>query len=287
MPILSLTFVLIAAALHTGWNLILKGAADRQLVGWWAMLVGALIFSPIVVVAWPLPSAVWPLLLVSAAVEVAYMLLLSHAYQHGDFSLIYPISRGTAPAFLTLWSVTLLGDRLSPGGAIGLAMLLGGLVLIGVGHWWQQRHTGQIRWAGIGLALGVALMISIYSAIDAAAVRIAQPAAYNALVFAATALLQAPVMLSRYGGRAAVASLRSSWRRIVPIGVLMLATYMLVLIAYASTTASYVGAVREVSIVLAALVGWRWLGEGFGKLRMLGALMTFGGVLTIALLGHA
>lgn len=287
MSPLSLALVLVAAALHTGWNLILKGAPDRQLVGWWAMLVGALAFSPIIALAWPLPGAVWPLLLASAAVEVAYMLLLSHAYQHGDFSLVYPIARGTAPAFLTVWSVLLLGDQMSPGGALGLGILLCGLVLIGVGHWWPQRHTGQIRWAGIGLSIGVALMISIYSAIDAAAVRIADPIAYNALVFAATGLLQAPVMLSRYGGRAAVASLRGSWRRIVPIGVLMLSTYMLVLIAYASTTASYVGAVREISIVLAALVGWRWLGEELGKLRMLGVALTFAGVLAIAMLGSA
>jgi drug/metabolite transporter (DMT)-like permease len=64
----------------------------------------------------------------------------------------------------------------------------------------------------------------------------------------------------------------------------MLSTYMLVLFAYSTTTASYVGAIREISIVIAALVGWRWLGEGLGKLRLLGVCITFCGVLAIALL---
>ncbi|GEM_PF-1940682 len=78
-------------------------------------------------------------------------------------------------------------------------------------------------------------------------------------------------------------ALTKQWRVIVSIGVLMLATYMLVLQAYAISTVSYVGAIREISIVLAAMAGWRWLGEGFGRLRMAGAV-TFCGVLAIATL---
>jgi drug/metabolite transporter (DMT)-like permease len=284
MTPLALTLVLVAACLHTGWNIILKRAENRQFVGWWAMLVGALIFSPLIVMAWPLPVAIWPYLFASAIVEAAYMLLLSKSYEQADFSLVYPIARGTAPALLTLWSILFLGDQLSSGGIVGLALILAGLVTIGVGHWWAQRGQGAIRWSNIGLPVSVALAISIYSAIDAAAVRIANPAAYNALVFVATWLTQAPIMFIRYGTRPAVLTLQNEWRRIVPIGILMLATYMLVLTAYASSTASYVGAVREISIVLAAIVGWRWLGEGFGRLRILGACLTFCGIVAIAIL---
>jgi drug/metabolite transporter (DMT)-like permease len=280
----SLVLVLVAACLHTGWNILLKRAENRQFVGWWAMLVGAMLFSPLIVIAWPLPPAVWPYLIASAIVEAAYMLLLSKAYSQADFSLVYPIARGTAPALLTLWSILFLGDQLSAGGILGLSLILAGLIAIGVGHWWAQRSQATVQWVGIALALSVALTISVYSAIDAAAVRIADPLAYNALVFAATWLTQAPIMLIRYGIRPAVAAMQHEWRRIVPIGVLMLATYMLVLVAYATSTASYVGAIREISIVLAALVGWRWLGEGFGRLRMLGACLTFCGIVAIAML---
>jgi drug/metabolite transporter (DMT)-like permease len=248
------------------------------------MLIGAILFIPLIVAAWPLPINIWPYLAASAVVEAAYMLLLSKAYGHGDFSLVYPIARGTAPALLAIWSYLFLGDRLSAGGLFGLMLLLGGLIVIGIGHWWSQRSQKQVHWSGIGLALGVALTISMYSTIDAAAVRIADPLAYNALVFGATWLAQAPVMFARYGTKPAFEALRSERWRIIPIGVLMLSTYMLVLFAYSTTTASYVGAIREISIVIAALVGWRWLGEGLGKLRLLGACITFCGVLAIALL---
>jgi drug/metabolite transporter (DMT)-like permease len=284
MTPLALAFVLFAACLHTGWNLILKGSQHKQHVGWWAMLVGALIFSPMIIVAWPLPIAIWPYLLASAIAEVAYMLLLSSAYGHGDFSLIYPIARGTAPAWLTLWSVLFLGDQISPGGMVGFVLILAGLVVIGIGQWHTQAGNLGANWKAIGLALGVAFAISIYSAIDAAAVRIANPAAYNALVFAATWLAQAPLMLVRYGAQPAIRAFQLEWRRILPIGILMLATYGLVLAAYATSTASYVGAIREVSIVIAAFVGWRWLGEGFGPLRIVGACLTFAGIVAIAIL---
>lgn len=281
MSALALGMVLMAAVLHTSWNMLLKRSADRQIVSWWAMLVGALIFAPLIILSWPLPAAIWPYAIASAIVEVGYMLLLSHAYQHGDFSLVYPVARGSAPALLTLWSFLFLHERPSIGGLFGLALLICGLAAIGLGHWWSMRPA-RVGWGGIGLALGVAVMISIYSAIDAAGVRIAPPAAYNALVFGLTGLIQAPFMIMRYGTQATLGSLQRQWRTIIVIGVLMLATYMLVLQAYSTSTASYVGAIREISIVLAAIAAWRWLGEGFGRLRMAGVILTFCGVLAIA-----
>ncbi|GAB4122615.1 MAG: DMT family transporter [Roseiflexaceae bacterium] len=287
MTLTALALVLIAAVLHTAWNLILKQAQERAVVGWWAMLIGSLIFAPLIAVAWPLPAVIWPYIVVSACVEAAYMLLLSRAYQHGDFSLVYPIARGSAPIFLAIWSVLFLHDPPALGGVLGILLLIAGLAAIGIGQLRNRAAGTPIGGAAIALAVGVAFTISIYSAIDAAAVRLADPLAYNALVFAATALAQAPFVLIGKGkgiGQA-VAVLRMEWCRAVPIGVLMLATYGLVLIAYAQSTASYVGAIRELSIVLAAIAGWRWLGEGFGKLRMLGAALTFCGVLAIAALG--
>lgn len=286
MTVTSLAMVILAAFLHTAWNLLLKRASDRQLVSWWAMFVGAVLFAPFVILAWPLPPAVWPYLLASAVVETAYMMLLSHAYQHGDFSLVYPIARGSAPALLAVWAALFLGDRPGPGGLLGLALLLIGLAVIGAGHWWSRRNAARVGWSGVLLALGVATMISIYSAIDAAGVRLTDPSAYNALMFALTWLAMTPATLVRSGLRPALRVLRRSWRSIVAIGALMLATYALVLEAYAVSTVSYVGAVREISIVLAAAAGWRWLGEGFGRLRMAGALLTFCGVLAIATLGR-
>jgi len=131
----------------------------------------------------------------------------------------------------------------------------------------------------------VACCISIYSVIDGAAVKIAPPIPYTVAVIGASALMMTPAVLARYGRQAVVAEWRANWARIVLVGILTLVTYALVLQAYALGRVSYAGAVREISVVFAALVGWRWLGEGFGGWRVAGALLIFVGILVIAIAG--
>jgi drug/metabolite transporter (DMT)-like permease len=99
-------------------------------------------------------------------------------------------------------------------------------------------------------------------------------------------VLVTPAVLARYGYHSAVAVWRAHWKGIVGVGLLMLLTYMLVLQAYAVARVSYVGALREVSIVFAALAGWLWLKEGFGAVRSIGAALIFGGMLIIAVAGE-
>jgi drug/metabolite transporter (DMT)-like permease len=297
----ALALLILAAALHTGWNLLVKRAREKQIFTWWAMIVGTACFAPLLVVSAPLPVAVWPYVLTSALVETIYYLALLRAYSIGDFSLVYPLARGAAPAFLALWAALFLGERPHAGGMAGLALLLVGLLLVGgaarraaqrqrelalsigpAGAAARPRAT-LLAFAGSGTAaaLLVACCISIYSVIDGAAVRIAPPIPYTVVVIGASALMMTPAVLARYGRQAVLAEWRLNWPRIVLVGVLTLVTYALVLQAYALGRVSYAGAVREISVVFAALVGWRWLGEGFGGWRVAGALLNFDGFLVI------
>ncbi|MFM8322863.1 MAG: EamA family transporter, partial [Chloroflexota bacterium] len=246
-----------------------------------------------------LPPAVLPLLLLSALVETAYTALLVSAYAVGDFSLVYPLARGAAPALLALWSWLFLGERITSGGAAGLGVLLGGLLITGSSGWLSQPRQAPAANAagepagrllrrapgGSGLALLVALMISIYSALDGAAVRHAPPSRYSLLVLALTGLLYFPLALRRCGAPALWSTARRRWRRIALVGLLNLGAYTLVLNAYAIAPLSYGGAVREVSVVIGALAGWKLLGEPLGRRRVLGAAVIFAGVLLIAAAG--
>jgi drug/metabolite transporter (DMT)-like permease len=218
-------------------------------------------------------------------VEAVYYLTLTRAYMQGDFSLVYPVARGVAPALLAVWAMLFLGERPRPAGVVGLAFVLGGLLVVGGGQWRSQlkgvfRHSG-----GVGPALSTALCISIYSVIDGAAVHVMAPAPYTVLVFGLTSLCVAPLVLRQYGYHGVVTVWRTAWLRIFVVGILTLLTYMLVLQAYAIAHVSYVGALREVSIVFAALAGWRWLGESFGAVRTIGAIVIFCGILVIATVG--
>ena len=285
MPPIALVLLLVAAVLHAGWNLFVKRAREKQVFTWWGLVVGSICFAPLLLLSQSFPLRVWPYVIFSALVEGAYYIVLTRAYEHGDFSLVYPMARGAAPAFLVIWAVLFLGERPRIAGFVGLALIVLGLVIVGGNTWWSLRKTTVLSGSGIGLALGVALCISIYSAIDGAAVRIVAPLPYTVLVISLSTVFITPVILVRYGGRAAAAEWRTNWFRIVIVGILMLLSYMLVLQTYAIAHVSYAGAIREISVVFAAFIGWRWLGEGFGLLRLLGASVIFVGILVIAIAG--
>jgi drug/metabolite transporter (DMT)-like permease len=285
MPLSALALVITAAALHAGWNLIVKGAGQRQVFAGWAVAVGGLVCLPLLALGAPVPAAVWPYAVASGLVEAAYFVLLIRAYERGDFSLVYPVARGSAPALLALWGVILLGERPRPAGIIGLAFLLLGLVVVGGGRLLSRRAGITVGGGGVATALGVALCISVYSAIDGAAVRLAPAPSYLALIMVLTAAFAAPLIFARRGLRDAVACWRAQYGRIILVGVLSPVAYLLVLRAYAISGVAYAGALREVSIVLAALAGWLLLKEPFGAVRVAGSCLIFAGILVIAVAG--
>jgi len=284
MPVTALAFILAAAAMHAAWNLIVKQVGERQIVTWWALVVGSLINLPLLVGA-SIPARVWPYAIASAAVEAAYFLLLIRAYQNGDFSEVYPLARGAAPALIALWAMLFLGERPQAAGVLGLALLLIGLVTVGAGRLFGGRRAVKLDAPLMATVLAVALCISVYSAIDAGAVRLMRSAAYNVLVLGLTGLLIAPLVIGRHGVRSILSEGRRYAVRIVAIGVLLLLAYMLVLEAYSMARASYVGALREVSVVIAAIAGWRLLDERFGRARTAGAVLIFCGIAVVALAG--
>ena len=281
MSATALVLLVAAGALHAAWNLLVKPVPQPLLVLWLAWLAGGLLFLP-VLLAQPVPRAMWGFVLASAAVEALYGLLLARAYALADFSQVYPLARGAAPALLAVWAGFALHQVPSAAGVAGIALVVLGLVPVGAGEtWWRWRGPG-FRPRAVLAALGVALCISVYSLIDGVAVRRTSPLPYTvAIILGATALL-APPVLARHGGRAALATLRAHAGRVVAAGALMMVAYGLVLTAYAVAPLAYAGAVREVGVVFAALAGWLWLGERFGGRRLAGAIAVFGGILVLA-----
>lgn len=285
MPLSAFALVITAAALHAGWNLLVKGSVKKQVFTGWAVAVGGLVCLPLLALGTPVPSNAWLYAAASGMVEAAYIILLVRAYERADFSLVYPLARGAAPALLALWGATLLGERLRPAGIMGLALLLVGLVLVGGGRLWKRGAAATVGGGGVAAALCVALCISVYSAIDGAAVRFAPPSSYLALIMVLTAAFATPLIFARCGLREAFICLREQSPRIILVGVLSPVAYLLVLSAYAISGVSYAGALREVSVVFAALAGWRLLNEPFGVVRVAGSCLICAGIMVIAVAG--
>jgi len=271
--------------MHTTWNLLVKRAKEKQVFIWCSLIAGVIIFSPLIFTSSLFIVSIWPYLLSSAFVEAIYYITLIRAYENGDFSLVYPMARGAAPAFLLIWATLFLGERPRLFGLVGIALLVFGLIIVGGKTWWSLRKTTGFSKSTLALALGVACCISVYTAIDGAAVHHVSPLPYTVLVIALTVLFITPAVVMRYGNTAIVDELRTNWIRITLVGLFTLLAYILALKAYTLARVSYAGSVREISVVFAAFVGWRWLGESFGVIRLIGAMFIFASILVIAFAG--
>lgn len=283
MTLFVLSLLFASAVLHAGWNLLLKGSEEKLLATWLSLLVGAVLFLPALPFIAPLAPGAWPYVAASSLLEVAYFLALTAAYRSGDFTVVYPLARGAVPALLACWSVLFLGERLSLGGVVGLAVLVAGLLCVGGAA--LVRREGPPQVGAIAWSLAVALILSVLIAVDGKAVKLTPPFSFTLMVFWIAPLLAAPFMVRVKGGAAIARVWKKERLRILAIGPLSLASYALALLAYSQSQLSYAGAIREVGIVLGALAGWRFLGESLGPWKLAGALLTFVGILVIALAG--
>ncbi|MBI2757327.1 MAG: EamA family transporter [Chloroflexi bacterium] len=283
MPLAAIGLLFVSAVLHTTWNLLLKQAGEKYVAIWWGMLIGSSLFLPVLFFTGLPAWEIWRLLLISVVFEIVYYIALSAAYNDADFSLVYPMARGSAPAMIAVWSVLFLREKLTTGGMIGLVIIILGLLVVGGGRLFQKYNQPHLR--GILLALLIAFSISIYSTIDGAAVKQTAPFPYAVLILFIAPALMTPFVIRRYGWTMLKDELVTHRLRLIVIGMLSISAYLLALWAYSLAKVSYSGAVREVSVVMGAFAGWQFLGEKLGGLRVLGAAIIFSGILVIAIFG--
>jgi drug/metabolite transporter (DMT)-like permease len=284
MSPLALLLLIVAAFLHAGWNLLLKQADEKHLASWWAMLMAAGIMLPALFFTGLPARSTWLLVVLSALLEMIYFITLASGYTIADYSLIYPLGRGAAPAFTTVWSILFLHERPTVGGWLGLGTIIAGLLVVG-GSAWLTHLDQRPSLKGVLLALFVALTISIYTVIDGAAMKLTAPFPYIVMVFFLMPVFSAPLVFKRYGWTVMKAAWRKGYLRLLGIGLISLLAYLLVLAAYAISPVSYSGAIREVSVVVAAFAGWKFLHERLGGVRLAGAGIIFAGILVIVLFG--
>lgn len=284
MPILAIVLLLSGAILHTAWNLILKQSKDKYIASWW-MVVTSGVIALVTLLFTGLPvREMWKFAVFSILVEAAYFITLSYAYHDNEFSLIYPIARGAAPGFLALWSFLLLDEKPTTGGLLGLGFIIAGLLIIGISTLARASIT-RIHFRGVAVAVFLALLISIYSAIDGAAVKVGHAAAYVMTMFTLVPIPITPFIIRQYGWPRLWQEFKDQGLRLPLMGILGVSAYFLAVLAYSIAPLSYAGAVREVSVVFGAFAGWWFLKERMGRTRIIGALVIFAGILVIAAFG--
>lgn len=284
MPILAILLLLSGAVLHTAWNLILKQSRDKYIASWWMVVTGGIIALFTLLFTGLPVREMWKFAVFSILAEALYFITLSYAYHDNEFSLIYPIARGAAPAFLALWSFLFLGEKPTGGGLLGLGLIISGLLIIGISTLARANVT-RLHFKGVAVAVFLAMLISIYSAIDGAAVKNGHAVAYVMTMFTLVPIPISPFIVRQYGWRRLWQEFREQGFRLLLTGVLGVVAYMLAVLAYSLAPLSYSGAIREVSVVFGAIAGWWFLKERLGAMRVLGAIVIFGGILVIAYFG--
>jgi len=284
MPILAVLLLLTSAFLHALWNLLLKRSQEKySAMGWQVLISGIFAFLLLIFTGFP-PRSMWLFALISMSLEALYFILLSSAYSDNDFSLVYPIARGTAPAFLMLWSILFLRENPTAGGILGISMVVGGMIIIGATSLIQSRGS-RLHIKGVLTALAVALIISLYTLIDGTAVKNGPPLPYALTMFMLVPILTTTYNVRRFGWKHFAAGWNGPRIPLILAAVLGVVAYLLALIAYTFAPLSYSGAIREVSVVIGAFLGWQLLGEKMGGTRVLGSIVIFAGILVIAIFG--
>lgn len=274
--LLATVLALTAAVMHAGWNLVAKRAeGDRYLVLWAQFFAAGLLTLPLLIgyqLIWGIPWQGYMWAAISGCVHVPYMWLLARAYNLGDFSVSYPVARGGGAAFAAIGGVVALNDHLSPLAIVGIGIVVCGLILLAYG-----AHG-----VALGLALLAAVSIGLYSTIDGKGARSTpQVIGFVLATMCAGGITNTTFALIIRRPADMAAMFVANWRRAFVTGLASVVTYGMVLVAFTYAPIGYVTALRESSVVLAALAGWRLLGEGDHRRRLTAAVVVFSGLVVL------
>jgi len=285
MTAFALTLILVAAVVHASWNYFLKRSGGGTVFVWLFASLSALIYAPLAaaIIWWQKPVFGWihfGLMFASAVLHTAYYMLLDRGYRSGDLSIVYPIARGSAPLITVLCAVLFLQEHPSPVAVAG-ALLIGGGAVALTGDPRKLRQSGNLH--AVGFALLTGCMIASYTLVDKVAVwaYLIPPLVQDWATNLGRVFLMTPMALRQKD------EIGPTWRRakkeIVAVAVLCPLSYILVLTAMVFTPVSYVAPAREISILVAALMGTHLLAEADGRRRLIAAGSMVAGIVCLTL----
>jgi drug/metabolite transporter (DMT)-like permease len=276
MPLEVTLAVLGAALAHAIWNAMIKSSRDVLLDMTLVVFFAGLVTAPFLLAVPLPPAAAWPYIAASMVLHLGYYVALVGAYRAGDLSHGYPIMRGVAPLIVSVCALAWLGEAPTPTVWAGILLICGGVLSLGfVGFRWAESRVS------LGWALANAVIIAAYTLVDAAGVRASGRAeVYVVWLFTLDALPFS--LLIFFMKRKELVSYASRfWLRGLVGGGLSAAAYGIVLWAMTRAPVAAVAALRETSVIFAALIGVWLLKEGHVARRVAGAVIVAAGVVAL------
>jgi drug/metabolite transporter (DMT)-like permease len=246
-------------------------------------ITAAAIALPALLVVGLPARASWPYVATSLVLHIGYYIALTGAYKHGELGLTYPIMRGFAPLLVALASGSLIGETLSAAEWIGVVGITAGVALVGLAHPGRALHHGK----ALAFAFANAGIIAAYTIVDGLGVRASGDALRYAMLLFVLDGFAYPLLVWRQrsaGERSDIVRyVRGRWRLAALGGGASIASYSIALWAMGRAPVAAVAALRETSVLFAALLGTWLLKERFGAQRALGTAVIVAGVMALRL----
>jgi uncharacterized membrane protein len=216
----------------------------------------------------------WPFILATGIIHAVYFFALAKAYEYGDISVVYPISRGSGIAGTAIIAYLLLQEKISSVGTVGILLISLGTLLLGLTNIRQKR--------GIFFSLLVAVMIIGYSIVDKLGVGIMHPLGYIFGLVLLTTIFLAPYILINKQ-QELLSAMKNMKKYSLIIGLGSGGTYLIILFVFQIVQVSYVVAARELAVAIGALLGFIFLQEQFSAQKLLGIMGIVIGMILIKL----
>jgi phosphonate utilization associated putative membrane protein len=279
--------VLVGALLHAGWNALVKSSGDKPLDTALVHFLGAWVALPLLCWVGLPTTAGLPFIAASLVIHIAYYIALAGAYQHGDLGLTYPIMRGFAPLLVALASGFVIGETPSAAAWIGIVGITLGVSLVGLAHPGAALHHRK----ALAYAFANAGIIALYTIVDGLGVRSevaqgGQALRYVMLLFVLDGIAYPTLVWLRRdaaGRRQILVYARARWPLATLGGSASIGSYAIALWAMTQAPVASVAALRETSVLFAAVLGSRLLKEKFGLQRALGTAVIVAGVMALRL----
>lgn len=284
---LALALIVAAAFAHATWNLAAKRSGGGLPFVWLTGLLSFAFYVPACALyaqAWPVtfPPGSVAVIVGSGLIKTAYALLLQRGYRHGDFSLVYPLARGTGPLLSTCAAIAIFGERPTALALAGGALIVASVFFLTGGSRLLHADRAHLR-QGLLYGFCCGCCIAGYTVWDQRAVSHLglAPPFYDFGTQLVMCVVLAPFALGRRG------EVVSAWRdhrgKALTVAFLAPLAYVLVLFAMRTTPVSYIAPAREISILIGAFFGAKFLKESDSSRRLLAALGMVAGVIALAL----
>lgn len=269
-----LACVMCAALLHASWNAVLRGGSD-PLWSMTLMMIAVTVVTAIALLFVPWPNAAsWPYVIASAIIHIGYNLSLVRTYRSGDLGQTYPISRGSSPVLVALGAAVFAHETLTVASSIGIALVSGGILSL-------TFQGSKVRTDFLPAAITTGVLIGAYTVVDGIGVRLSgNSASYTTCMFLLWSITMPPIYYAMRGKPPAYTKAQTAMA--LTGGIVAILAYGVIIWAMQYDAMGVVSALRETSVVYAAIIGRLFLKERLTARRLISCIAVAMGAACLA-----